>query len=800
MLRNLKLWQKLGLLSLAFVIPTLVLVVLLRQEKNLSIDFAEKESAGNHYLGGLKSVLEGLPLYGMTGDSGAAAKVEGGFRLLDAAEAQYGAVLNTSQRLATLKDQWQKTTGSASPQDRAARTEQLIQSVVDTFAYVGDTSNLILDPDLDSYYTMEAVVRHSVENQRNIYGVVKMVQSLPTDRAVNPQERMQLLVQLGTLRQGVDNHRAGMAKAAAANPGGQLGATRNGLEAHAATSSAFADRVTRNVVDRGDSGAAPSREGIEDAAERALGASVRTWDDASKALQGMLDARAAAATNRKYLAYGITLSAVLAAALIAWLIVNSLSGPLQEAVRIADTLARGELVASRHAAGNDEVGQLIASMNRMTDYLREMANTAQKVSEGDLAVSVNPRSKNDAFGVAFRGMVDYLENMAKVSDGIAAGNLTMTVEPKGGRDRFGTSFKNMLERTLALVQSQDERNQLQKSIMKLLDEVANVGAGDLSSEAEVTADMTGAIADAFNYMIIELRGLIAKVRTATGQVSSTAVAIQSASQKLVESSAHQATRIEDTASAITSMATSIQDVSKNAVTSAKVAEQSLANAEQGAGAVQNNIQAMGRIRDQVQETAKRIKRLGERSQEIGEIVKLIDDIADRTSILALNASIQAAMAGEAGRGFAVVAEEVERLAERSTSATKQIDALTKSIQSETNEVVASMEETIREVVDGSSLANEAGQALSEIRSVSQQLAELSRTISEAALRQAVNSESVLGAMNEISLLTSQVSSGTKQTSTTVETLVNLSEDLGSAVAPFKLPEAGKAAKQPRKVA
>jgi methyl-accepting chemotaxis protein len=558
--------------------------------------------------------------------------------------------------------------------------------------------------------------------------------------------------------------------------------------------------VTRNVVDRGDSGAAPSREGIEDAAERALAASVRTWDDASRALQGMLDARIAAATNRKFLAYGITASAVLVAALIAFLIVNSLSGPLQDAVRIADTLARGELVAARHAAGNDEVGQLVASMNRMTDYLREMANTAQKVSEGDLAVTVNPRSKNDAFGVAFRGMVDYLENMARVSDGIAAGNLQMTVEPKSGRDRFGTSFKNMLERTLTLVQSQDERNQLQKSIMKLLDEVANVGAGDLSSEAEVTADMTGAIADAFNYMIIELRGLITKVRSATTQVSSTAVAIQAASQKLVESSAHQATRIEDTASAITSMATSIQDVSKNAVTSARVAEQSLANAEQGAGAVQNNIQAMGRIRDQVQETAKRIKRLGERSQEIGEIVKLIDDIADRTSILALNASIQAAMAGEAGRGFAVVAEEVERLAERSTSATKQIDALTKSIQSETNEVVASMEETIREVVDGSSLANEAGQALSEIRSVSQQLAELSKTISDAALRQAGNSESVLAAMHEISLLTSQVSSGTKQTSTTVENLVNLSEDLGTAVAPFKLPAEAPKGKQPRKVA
>jgi methyl-accepting chemotaxis protein len=737
----------------------------------------------------------------MSGDSGAAAKVEGGFKLLEAAEQRYGAMLLTSQRLATLRDQWQKTSASTDAANRSARTEQLIQSVVDTFAYVGDTSNLILDPDLDSYYTMEATVRHIAENQRNIYGVVKMVQTLPTDRAVNPQERMQLLVQLGQLRQGVDNHRAGMTKGASSNPGGQLAAVRPSLEAHIATSQAFADRVTRNVVDRGDSGAAPSREGIDDAAERALSASSRLWDDTSRALQGMLDTRIAAATTRKYLAYGIAASAVLFASLIAWLIVNSLTGPLQEAVRIADTLARGELVASRHAAGNDEVGQLIASMNRMTDYLREMANTAQKVSEGDLAVTVNARSKNDAFGVAFRSMVDYLENMARVSDGIASGNLGMTVEPKSGRDRFGNSFKNMLERTLTLVQSQDERNQLQKSIMKLLDEVANVGAGDLSSEAEVTADMTGAIADAFNYMIIELRGLIAKVRSATGQVNSTAVAIQAASQKLVESSAHQATRIEDTASAITSMATSIQDVSKNAVTSAEVAAQSLANAEQGAGAVQNNIQAMGRIRDQVQETAKRIKRLGERSQEIGEIVKLIDDIADRTSILALNASIQAAMAGEAGRGFAVVAEEVERLAERSTSATKQIDALTKSIQSETNEVVASMEETIREVVDGSSLANEAGQALSEIRSVSQQLAELSRTISESALRQAGNSESVLAAMHEISLLTSQVSSGTKQTSTTVENLVSLSEDLGSAVAPFKLPAEGSRSSKPsRKVA
>jgi twitching motility protein PilJ len=190
------------------------------------------------------------------------------------------------------------------------------------------------------------------------------------------------------------------------------------------------------------------------------------------------------------------------------------------------------------------------------------------------------------------------------------------------------------------------------------------------------------------------------------------------------------------------MASSIQQVSDNATLSAAVADQSRANAKTGAQAVQNNISGMQRIREQVQETAKRIKRLGERSQEIGEIIQLIDDIADRTSMLALNASIQAAMAGEAGRGFAVVAEEVERLADRSTNSTKQIAALIKSIQSETNDAVTAMEETTREVVAGSSLATEAGQALSEIESVSNRLADLIQTISHAAQQQARGSEAI----------------------------------------------------------
>jgi twitching motility protein PilJ len=218
-----------------------------------------------------------------------------------------------------------------------------------------------------------------------------------------------------------------------------------------------------------------------------------------------------------------------------------------------------------------------------------------------------------------------------------------------------------------------------------------------------------------------------------------------------------------------------------------VGEQALVNAQQGILAVQNTMEGMTRIRDQVQETAKRIKRLGESSQEIGDIVQLIGDIADRTSILALNASIQAAMAGDAGQGFAVVAEEVERLAERSTEATKQIDTLIRTIQNETNEAVAAMESTTNEVVEGSLLAEEAGQALSEIGTVSGRLQELIQSISMASQQQARGSEELAHSMVEIAEVTQQTAVGTKQAAVSINTLATLADELRASVSAFKLP-------------
>jgi methyl-accepting chemotaxis protein len=392
-----------------------------------------------------------------------------------------------------------------------------------------------------------------------------------------------------------------------------------------------------------------------------------------------------------------------------------------------------------------------------------------------------------------RALVSQINAITALFSQIGIGNFDARA-PVLSTDELGNmahSLNAMLDNTLTLIQSREQRETIQSSIMNLLDEVSGVAVGDLSKEATVTAEMTGAIADAFNYMIIQLRQVISRVQDTTLQVSSAAGEIQTTAEHLAQGSETQAQQIVDTSAALEEMAVSIQQVSDNATVSNNVAEQALQNAKQGSQAVQETMNAMNRIRDQVQETSKRIKRLGESSQEISEIVRLIDDIADRTSILALNASIQAAMAGEAGRGFAIVAEEVERLAERSTAATRQIETLVKTIQGETNETVAAMEESTREVVEGSQLASRAGQALGEIENVSGRLAELIQSITLASKQQARGAETLSQSMTDISQVTQQTAAGTKQAAISINNLAVLAEDLRSSVSTFKLPSASQ---------
>jgi twitching motility protein PilJ len=312
----------------------------------------------------------------------------------------------------------------------------------------------------------------------------------------------------------------------------------------------------------------------------------------------------------------------------------------------------------------------------------------------------------------------------------------------------------------------------QDAILRLLDEMGDLADGDLTVTATVTEDITGAVA---------------QINSTTLQVASAAQETQATALHLTDASEHQAQQISEVSSAITQMAASIELVSENATQSSEVAKQSVSLAVQGNGAVKKAIHGMDTIREQIQETSKRMKRLGESSQQIGEIVELINDIAEQTNILSLNAAIQAAMAGEAGRGFAVVADEVQRLAERSGSATRQIDALVRTIQSDTSEAISSMEQSTAEVVSGARLSQDAGASLEQIETVSQQLAELINNISSNAKQQATAAIGTSENMSVIQEITMQTSTGTNESAAAIGRLLELTNELRKSVSGFKLP-------------
>jgi len=349
------------------------------------------------------------------------------------------------------------------------------------------------------------------------------------------------------------------------------------------------------------------------------------------------------------------------------------------------------------------------------------------------------------------------------------------------------SEKMHLESESARAESDAQNQRNQEAILRLLDEISDLADGDLSVRATVTEDFTGAIADSINYAIDAMRDLVTAINTTTLQVSSASQETQATAMHLAEASDHQAQEISSARAAINEMATTMEHSAEEAGRATQVAQNAVETAKRGGEAVGTTIQAMDGIREQIQETSKRIKRLGESSQEIGEIVGLINDIADQTNILALNAAIQAAMAGEAGRGFAVVADEVQRLAERVGNATKQIDALVRTIQTDTNEAVISMEESTAGVVRGSRLAEAAGQSLEEVERESDGIAKLINELSQTSQQQAQAAERISETVNVIQEITTQTSAGTNETAQSIGQLAKLANELGRSVAGFKLP-------------
>jgi twitching motility protein PilJ len=352
--------------------------------------------------------------------------------------------------------------------------------------------------------------------------------------------------------------------------------------------------------------------------------------------------------------------------------------------------------------------------------------------------------------------------------------------------RINKARTQEMEQKLAEIDTANQRNQ--EAILRLLSEISELADGDLTVNATVTEDFTGAIADAINYSIGALRDLVISINTTAVQVTGAAQSTRGTAAQLTEASKRQAQQIAKAGQAIIGMANAIKKISANAVESADVATNSVDIASKGAAVVRETIAGMDTIREQIQETSKRIKRLGESALEIGEIVGLIDDIADQTNILALNAAIQAATAGEAGRGFAVVADEIQRLAERSGDATKQIGALVNTIQGDTEEAVRSMEDSTRRVVEGASIAQRGGEALSAIEKVSVELAGQIEDISQRSRTQAAVASNISGTMTIIQEITTQTSAGTNETAASIERLAERANELKKSVAGFTLPE------------
>ena len=352
------------------------------------------------------------------------------------------------------------------------------------------------------------------------------------------------------------------------------------------------------------------------------------------------------------------------------------------------------------------------------------------------------------------------------------------------RRREAEAMRQQSQRKEEEAKAMNDQNQA--AILRLMNELQEVADGDLTVQATVSEDITGAIADSVNYTVEELRGLVGRVTATAEQVTKASTHAQSIASNLLQASQRQSREIQDASATVAKMANEITDVSRSASESADVARQSVAAAQQGSTAVENAIKGMHEIREQIQDTSKRIKRLGESSQEIGEITELISDITEQTNVLALNAAIQAASAGEAGRGFSVVAEEVQRLAERSAEAAKQIGALVRTIQTDTHDAVAAMEKSTQGVVEGARLSDAAGAALNDISQVSNRLAELISGISLATGQQATSANGVAHNIQHILTVTEQTQDGTQQTAQSIHKLSVLAQELKNSVARFRI--------------
>ncbi|WP_018412605.1 methyl-accepting chemotaxis protein [Methyloversatilis thermotolerans] len=455
---------------------------------------------------------------------------------------------------------------------------------------------------------------------------------------------------------------------------------------------------------------------------------------------------------------------------------------LREAAALIEQMADGEARVA-FAAEREKLDAQLGSLGEHLDKADELAAT-HKAGLAVLGESATLSGLTEQLNAAF--VAEREGRLALAGAGALCVVLALACVFMMVRAYNQEQNEQRMQAEMSREEAKREKDQTQQAILRLMNEMGDLADGDLTVRATVSEDITGAIADSVNYTIEELSVLVKRINDAASRVTEASETAQRISAQLLSAAERQSREVTDSGQSVLTMAQSMNAVSQEATRSAQVARQALAASQNGSNAVSNSIRGMNDIREQIQETSKRIKRLGESSQEIGEIVELISDITEQTNVLALNAAIQAASAGEAGRGFTVVAEEVQRLAERSAEATKQIAAIVRTIQTDTQDAVAAMENSTRGVVEGARLSDAAGQALGEISTVSSELAQLIESISSAAQVQAEQATRVAQGMQGILRITEQTTVGTKQTAVSIGQLADLAAELKGSVAGFKV--------------
>ncbi|MFH1197643.1 MAG: methyl-accepting chemotaxis protein [bacterium] len=736
LISNLKVSRKLYLISAAFILPVLFLLYALTTEQNIRIDFGQKELYGDQYLRPLRQLFEIAPQIKYNSSIGISnssteqqtiiQKIDDVFKSLDEVDAELNEYLTTTDKLNELKSSWDDLKTNI---ENSGKQDKFNSSIRGLISYVGDMSNLILDPDLDSFYLMDATLLKLPENWDLQYQLLTYVEGLISKGFLTPDEKTELTVKLGLLKNNtiaLDNDlKVAFNNNPAANLKNALGAN---IEKCIEVTNRFTSMIDENIL-KPDS-ISISGESYRSVANSAIEENFKFWDSTIFELDGLLQARIDGFTGSKYL----TLISIGILLLVTLSFVYFIS-------------------------------------KNITTSISELSDSAQKFAAGDDNVEIKLQSADELgkLGEVFNQMI------RKIQESI----LQIKKEKE--------SVDKKIE--LAVKESELKNAYLNESVNTMLNGIEKFANGNLDIELKIiNNDEIGKLFGGFNKAVKSIRKLVVTLNEAINSTAESSRQISVNSNQIAAGINEQSMQANEVVAAVEEMTKTIFETSQNTENASSSAKRSGEIAKEGGKVVNETIEGMVKISGVVQKAAQTVMELGNSSDQIGEIIQVIDDIADQTNLLALNAAIEAARAGEQGRGFAVVADEVRKLAERTTKATKEIAGMIKLIQEKTAGAVESMNEGTLEVEKGKKLTDRAGESLNEIIRSAEELVDSVSQVAVAGQEQSSAAEQISKNLVMINDVTQENASGVQQIAHSAGKLDELTNDLKELISKFQFTE------------